>query len=134
MKMGTTGRWCAIGSIVLVAALLGCNTEVIPASGPVGTEVCFDPMPETAYQYGGPGGVIDCGWWVAFQHGLHQVRTYTWEECIPVPEEFSPGDDLRIVVTGDIAQWYFKCNWIDYLEFFPGVPGWKLHGYFLVTE
>jgi hypothetical protein len=137
-KMRTTRRWWAFYSILVAAALVGCETTVIPPSGPVGTEICFDPMPNTAYQPGYPGEVIDCGWWVEFrgdlQAGFKTVSTYTWEECLPVPDDFLPGDQLRVTVTGDTGYGYFKCQWIDYFQFFPGVPRWKLTGYFLVTE
>jgi hypothetical protein len=132
--METGRRLLAFSSMVLIVTLVGCTTNVTPPSGPVGTEVCFDPMPTTAYQDGGGHPVIDCGWWVDFQSGLEAVHIYTYEECLPVPEVFSPGEDLRIAVTGDTAQGNFKCDWIDYFELLPGVPGWKLHGYFLVTD
>ena len=133
--MGICRRSWTLSSMVLVATLVGCTTNVTPPSGPVGTEICFDPMPLTDYQYGIGDTVIDCGWWVDFQSGLKVVRTYTWEECLPVPEDFSPGEELRVAVTGDTAQFsHFKCQWIDYYELLPGVPGWKLHGYFLVTD
>ena len=134
MKTRTMSRLWILGLILFAAGSVSCTTNVTPPSGPVGTEICFDPMPNTAYQSGGGDTVTDCGWWVDFQSGLKAVRTYTREECLPVPEDFSPGEDLRVAVTGDTAQGNFKCEWIDYYELLPGVPGWKLHGYFLVTE
>lgn len=133
--MRTARRLLSFCSIVLIATLLGCTTNVTPPSGPVGTEICFDPMPSTSYQYGSGDTIIDCGWWVDFQSGSTAVRTYSYEECVTVPGDFSPGEDLRVAVTGDLAEGaHFKCQWIDYYELLPGVPGWKLHGYFLVTD
>jgi hypothetical protein len=127
-------RLWAVFSVVLIATLVGCTTNVTPPSGPVGTEICFAPMPTTKYQEGSGDTIIDCGWWVDFQSGLKVVRTYTYEECLPVPEDFSPGKELRVAVTGDTGEGGLKCQWIDYYQLLPGVPGWKLHGYFLVTD
>jgi hypothetical protein len=131
-------RWWVFGLILFATGSVGCTTDIAPPSGPAETEICFNPTPATLYriQYDGEGveEVIDCGWWVDFRSADEVVSIYSLESCVRIPQEFLPGDDLSITVTGDTGYGFFKCQWIDFFKGFPGVPGWKLTGHFKVTD
>ena len=132
MGAGTGRRLWAFCSIVLIAALIGCTTNITPSSGPVGTEICFDPAPIRGDGYVG-GELITCGWWVYFLSGDTLGSTYTYENCVDIPTQFSPGDEISITINGDWGGG-LKCEWIDYYTDIPWVPGYKLFGSFVVTE
>ena len=133
METGTAGRWWAFCAIILIATLAGCTTNVTPPSGPAGTEVCFDPAPITFPDlYGEIVG--DCGWWVDFQSSDEHDHTYTYERCVTIPPQFLPGDLIFMTVTGDTADGFFKCKFVDFFQDILWVPGFKLFGSFVVTE
>ncbi len=122
-----------IGFLLLAVGLVGCTVNVTPPSGPVDTELCFDPMPRTLYQRGS-SGPINCGWWIDFESPGKEVHDYIYDNCVTLPSDFSAGDEVSITITGDTAQDYFKCHWINYFEALPWVPEFKSYGSFQVTE
>ena len=124
------------GLILIVGGFIGCTTNITPPSGPVGTEVCFDPAPITLFQLGGDE-IYPCGWFVDFESEDDAICGYTYETCIQIPSDppyFSPGEEILITITGDTGYGLFKCGFIDFFDDTDWVPGFKLYGSFLVTE
>lgn len=121
----------ALCSLLTAIALVGCTTNITPPSGPVDTEVCFDPAPITGTQDNPVGEPLPCGWWVYFHSGDTVVADYTFETCVDIPPEFSPGDEIFIRINGDWGG--IKCAY-DWFASVPWVPGFTLFGDFVVTD
>ncbi len=118
--------------LLSIALCMGCTTNLTPPSGPVGTEVCFDPAPINGWAFGAGDEHIPCGWWVYFDSGDVQGSAYTYEPCVEIPEYFAPGDEISIRINGDEGG--IKCSWVDVFQRIPWVPGYTLFGSFSVTE
>ena len=125
----TNSKWLFLW-ILIMAGLAGCTTDISPPSGPVETEVCFDPAPPTGFN----DFLRSCGWFIELQlDGTTQSWDYTYDQCFTIPSTFSPGDDIFVEVTGDWGSTWIKCGF-DKLE----IPGllylYQYYGTFLVTE
>ncbi len=123
---------------VLLAGICGCSpepTEIDPPSGPVGTQVCFNPTPP---RFVGVTGET-CGWYVVLtSHSGYDTafdRFYTYENCFELPSgEFFAGDVVTVEVHPD---WYagLAAYWCDAAFPQPPLDGLGvLYGTFLVTE
>lgn len=126
----TTRRSWALGSVFLFAVgLVACTTNITPASGPAGTEVCFEPAPPRYVDFG-----TACGWYIDLKLGETTKSTdYTYNQCFTIPSQFSPDDELLVVVTGDWSGSWFGCE--EYRYEVPGLLDlYQYHGTFLVTE
>ena len=113
--------FCVGPLLLCLVALSGCSpgpTSIDPPSGPVGTEVCFDPAPPLFETYLGE----TCGWFVRVGMdpavpALYDYVGYVRDNCFEIPSwlqivepfppfdfwdhDVSPGDVLKIYVAPD---------------------------------
>jgi hypothetical protein len=101
MEKATIRRLWAVCSILLFAVgLVGCTTNITPPSGPVGTEVCFDPAPFTfvAYQT-----YQLCPWTVLFRFpdepSFLPDPIPTDDQCFTLPYDYPVGE-YTVAVAG----------------------------------
>ena len=109
-------------SALFVVGLVGCTTNITPPSGPIGTEVCFDPAP---FRFIDATGSELCGWsvWMeAADTSLLEVGT-TDDKCFNIPATCSAGLEYTVMVAG---KWGPGCA-----KYFPDS---RLYGSFVVTE
>ena len=118
MKKRSRGLALVSGWVLLAACICGCKTNVHPPSGPVCTEVCFNPV-----------FFPDChcpqkvDFFLGFPFLPSAATGWTEGECIRIPYLFSPGDNLTMQVTGDLgctgAMWW-ECGFL----FLPHTSVW----------
>jgi hypothetical protein len=131
MKIEAAGSKWLFLSILIVAGLTGCTTNISPPSGPSETRVCFNPAPPTGF-----GGQLDrCGWFVELQRdGERRWSRYTENQCFTIPSlTFFPGEEISVEVTGDWGQTGFKCGF-QKVELPELLFLYQYYGTFLVTE
>lgn len=112
--------------VVFAAGLIGCTTNITPPSGPVGTEVCFDPAPFTSIDQ--LSGAL-CPWDVVLwpDDDLHALpKIYSDDKCFNIPSACLVGHEYTIQVSG---RWGLGCD----VSFQPAQ--WlSVWGSFVVTE
>lgn len=117
------GLWTFF-SIVLVAGVVGCTTNLTPPSGPPGKEVCFDPAPFTWF---GAEGEF-CGWRVALWYDAttsYPGPIFADGNCFTIPTSCSVGDEFLVQVSGATFMGCISFQPLWYLSAF---------GHFTVTE
>jgi hypothetical protein len=120
--------------VLSAPGLVGCGKtmHIAPLSGPVGTNVCFNPAPPTGFD----STLERCGWFIELQKdGTTQWAEYTVDQCFTMPSNigFLPGDEIFVEVTGDWGQIGFECGF-QKVEVPELLSLYQYYGTFLLTE
>ena len=116
--------WAVCSILLFAVGLVGCTTNITPPSGPVGTEVCFDPAPFTFVD---DVERTPCPWhvWMETPDGESFIEVgETYDKCFDIPAECLVGREYTVTVAG---KWSIGCS-----LYFP-YPA-AFYGSFVVTE
>jgi hypothetical protein len=123
-KVPVRRLWTVCSILLFAVGLVGCTTNITPPSGPVGTEVCFNPAPFTFIDY--QTGQL-CPWILWFrlpdEPSFRPYPIYTDNKCFTIPSDY-PFGEYTVTVAGQMG---LGCD-IHFAGQFP------LYGSFTVTE
>ena len=118
-KVAVRRLWTVCSILLFAVGLVGCTTNITPPSGPVGTEVCFDPAPFTFIDPTPPGEL--CPWIVSFdlpdEPSFRPYPIYTDNTCFTIPSDYPVGE-YNVAVAGqmglgcDITLWVYGADGI----------------------
>jgi hypothetical protein len=123
-KIAIRRLWTVCSILLFAVGLIGCTTNFTPPSGPVGTEVCFDPAPFTFVDY--TSGQL-CPWIVLFEipdePSFNPYPIFPDDKCFTIPSDYPVGE-YTVAVAGQMG---LNC---DITLWWP----YGAHGIFTVTE
>jgi len=115
--------WAVCSMLLFAVGLVGCTTNITPPSGPVGTEVCFDPAPFTFVDY---QTLQLCPWIVLFElpdePSFNPYPIFPDDKCFTIPSDYPVGE-YTVAVAGQMGLGCDLTMWV-----------YGAHGIFTVTE
>ena len=102
-KVAVRQLWTVCSVLLFAVGLVGCTTNITPPSGPVGTEVCFNPAPFTWIEY--ETGQL-CPWKVWFdlpdEPSFMPSPISTDNKCFTIPSDYPVGE-YAVTVAGQMG-------------------------------